>query len=166
MTEVAATAQVQLDLKIRVDDLSGPEIASLLSEHLQSLAEVSPPESRHALNLAELRQPDVTFWSAWHGSELAGCAALKELDAMHGEVKSMRTAKKFLRKGVAAKLLEQVVSEARRRGYGRVSLETGAMKYFEPAHRLYQKLGFRTCAPFGTYVEDPNSLFMTLELEK
>jgi len=151
-------------LEIKIDDLSGPAIAELLTEHLQCMAEVSPPESRHALNLEELRKPDITFWSVWQGHELVGCGALKELDPQHGEIKSMRTAKVHLRKGVAAKLLEHIISEAKRRGYCRLSLETGSMPYFEPAHQLYRKFGFRTCPPFVGYVEDPNSVFMTREL--
>lgn len=149
---------------IKIDDLSGPEIAGLLSEHLRCMAEVSPPESRHALNLDELRAPDITFWSAWQGNELAGCGALKELNAEHGEIKSMRTARAHLRKGVASLLLERIVLEAKRRAYRRLSLETGSMAYFEPARRLYGKFGFRSCPPFGGYRKDPNSVFMTREL--
>ena len=150
--------------EIKLDDLSGPEIAELLAEHLRSLAEVSPPESRHALNFDGLRQPGVTFWSVWQGDELVGCGALKELDREHGEIKSMRTAKAHLRKGVGAKILEHIISEAQRRGYRRLSLETGAMEYFQPAHNLYRKFGFRNCTPFGEYREDPNSIFMTREI--
>src|SRR4029453_6606646 len=128
------------------------------------MAGVSPPESRHALNLDELRAPDITFWSVWHGSELVGCGALKELDDAHGEIKSMRTAAAHLRKGVGTMVLQQIISEATRRGYRRLSLETGAMPYFEPAHSLYRKFGFRNCPPFAGYREDANSIFMTREL--
>jgi putative acetyltransferase len=124
-----------------------------------------PPESRHALNLDGLRKPDITFWSVWQGHELAGCGALKQLDAEHGEVKSMRTAKAHLRQGVAGMLLERIISEAKRRGYRRLSLETGSMPYFEPARRLYRKFGFTICPPFAGYFEDPNSVFMTKELD-
>lgn len=151
-------------LEIRIDDLSGPEIAELLAEHLRCMGEVSPPESRHALNLDGLRKPDVTFWSAWSGNELVGCGALKELDAQHGEIKSMRTAAAHLREGVGSRVLEHILSEAKRRGYRRLSLETGAMPYFEPAHQLYRKFGFSQCPPFAGYSEDPNSVFMTKEL--
>ena len=147
-----------------MDDLTGPEIANLLSEHLRSLAEITPPESRHALNLDELRRPDVIFWSAWSGPDLVGCGALKEIDPYHGEVKSMRTAKASLRKGVASRVLQQIISEAKRRGYRRLSLETGSKDAFEPARRLYSKFGFRPCPPFNGYIEDPISTFMTLEL--
>ena len=139
-------------MQIKIDDFSGPEIAELLTEHLRRLAEVSPPCSRHALNLAELRRPDITFWSVWEGRELVGCGALKELNPRHGEIKSMRTM-----------LLEYIISEAKRRGYDRLSLETGSMQYFAPAQSLYRKFGFRTCPPFHGYVEDPNSIFMTKE---
>lgn len=151
-------------MTIRKDDLSGPEIAALLAEHLQCMAEVSPPESCHALNIQKLRQPEITFWSVWQGEELAGCGPLKELDATHAEIKSMRTANAHLRKGVATMLLEHIIQEAKRRGYRRLSLETGAMAFFEPARRLYSRFGFQRCAPFGDYVEDPNSVFMTKEL--
>jgi putative acetyltransferase len=151
-------------MQIRQDDLSGPEIAELLTEHLRSLADVSPPESRHALDLDELRKPDIQFWSVWIANELAGCGALKHLEVGHGEIKSMRTAKAHLRKGVGSFVLQEIISEAMRRGYRRLSLETGSMPYFEPAHRLYRKFGFSPCPPFAGYVDDPNSLFMTKQL--
>lgn len=153
-----------MNLEIRIDDLSGPEIEALLNHHLECLAAVSPPESRHALNLDGLRRPDVTFWSVWRGGALAGCGALKELDAGHGEIKSMRTAPVHLRTGVASFVLRHILSEAHRRGYRRLSLETGSMAYFAPAHALYRKFGFRPCPPFADYRDDPNSVFMTREI--
>lgn len=151
-------------MRILIDNLEGAEIRGLLSEHLQAMERTSPPESRHALDVAGLRQPGVTFWSIWDGDELAGCGALKALDATHAEIKSMRTAASHLRKGVASKMLEYLIAEARRRGYRRLSLETGSMAYFEPARRLYARFGFEPCAPFGSYTEDPNSVFMTRSL--
>ncbi len=151
-------------LHIRPDDLTGPEIIALLHEHLRCMAEVSPPESRHALNLDGLRQPDITVWTIWSGSELAGCGALKELDATHGELKSMRTAYAFQRKGIASQMLQHLIIEAQRRGYRRLSLETGAQSYFEPARQLYARHGFTFCGPFATYKDDPNSAFMTREI--
>ena len=151
-------------MKVQIDDLSGPEIAELLREHLRGTAKVSPPESRHAQDLDRLRKPDITFWSVWEGKALAGCGALKELDPGHGEIKSMRTAQAHLRKGVATMLLQHITAEAKRRGYRRLSLETGSMAYFDPAQKLYSKFGFKKCAPFASYIEDPNSIFMTKEL--
>jgi putative acetyltransferase len=153
-------------MDIRLDDLRGSEIAKLIGDHLYSMTLHSPPESIHALDLEKLRQPDITFWSAWEGSELLGCAALKELDPQHGEVKSMKTSPKHLRKGVAKQLLEHLIEEAKLRGYQRISLETGPMEAFEAAKRLYAKFGFTYCDPFADYKEDPNSVFMTKELRK
>lgn len=149
---------------IREDDLRGSEIAALLTEHLEDMNAVSPPESKHALNLEGLRRPDITFWTLYKGDELAGCGALKELSAAHGEIKSMRTASAFHRRGVAARLLHHIIDEAQRRGYTRLSLETGSMAYFEPARKLYASFGFEACAPFGDYREDPNSVFLTKDL--
>jgi putative acetyltransferase len=149
---------------IRPDDLTSSQVIELLREHLRCMAVVSPPESRHALKLDELKTPDVTFWSVWEGSELAGCGALKEIDETHAEIKSMRTASGYLRKGVASQMVQHILEEAKRRGYGRLSLETGSMEYFEPARRLYANFGFRICGPFASYLDDPNSVFMTKEL--
>lgn len=151
-------------MEIRVDDLRGAEIIALLHEHLRCMAMVSPPESRHALDLDGLRKPDITFWTIWNGSELAGCGALKEINKLHGEIKSMRTAYAYQRKGVASQVLRHLIKEAKRRGYRRLSLETGSMEYFEPARRLYASFGFTYCGPFGSYEEDSNSKFMTRAL--
>jgi putative acetyltransferase len=151
---------------IRVDDLRGPEIAALLEEHLRDMYSVSPPESVHALDLARLRRPEITFWSVWVEDQLAGCGALKELDKTHAEIKSMRTSAAHARKGVASRLLEFILSEAQRRGYSRLSLETGSQPYFEPARKLYGSFGFSVCGPFEGYVEDPNSVFMTRSLPR
>jgi putative acetyltransferase len=151
-------------MQIRVDNLHGHEIIELLHEHLRCMEQVSPPESRHALDLDELRAQEITFWTIWDGSNLAGCGALKELHTQHGEIKSMRTASAYLRKGVASQMLGHIIGEAKHRGYRRLSLETGAMAYFEPARRLYTDFGFATCRPFAIYAEDPNSVFMTKEI--
>lgn len=122
---------------------------------------ISPPESVHALDLDGLRRPEITFWTAWSGNALLGCGALKELSPDHGEVKSMRTARAHRRSGVARAMLAHIVAEARRRGYERLSLETGSMAEFAPARSLYERFGFRYCEPFAGYVDDPNSVFMT-----
>lgn len=148
-------------MTIRTDDLTGPEIQQLLLEHLFEMRAISPPESVHALDLEGLRKPEITFWTLWEGDALMGCVALKELAAHHGEIKSMRTASAFRRRGVAAKLLQHVLDEAQQRGYERLSLETGSQPFFAPAHQLYTRFGFQPCGPFGSYKEDPNSIFMT-----
>jgi putative acetyltransferase len=152
------------DLRIVQDDLTGPEIAALLREHLAGMHTHSPPESVHALDLAALRSPDITFWTAWEGTALAGCGALKQLDPRHGEIKSMRTASSHLRRGVASMLLAHVIRVARERDYTRLSLETGSGPAFDAAHALYTRFGFRYCGPFADYRDDPFSRFMTLAL--
>lgn len=151
-------------LIIRVDDLRGAAVIALLEEHMRDMLRVSPPGSCHALDLDGLRKPDITFWSIWDRDLLAGTGALKALDAGHAEIKSMRTSRTHLRKGIARIMLEHLLAEARMRGFRRLSLETGAQPYFDPARRLYEAFGFRECPPFGDYVLDPNSVFMTREL--
>ncbi|WP_363796544.1 GNAT family N-acetyltransferase [Lysobacter firmicutimachus] len=151
-------------MDIRIDDLTGSQIHALLQEHLRDMAELSPPESIHALDLDGLRRPDIRFWTVWEKGQLLGCGALRELDSTHGEIKSMRTAEAHRRKGVATRMLGHILDEASRRGYRRLSLETGSMAGFAPARTLYAQFGFVECAPFGDYVEDPNSVFMTRSL--
>jgi len=151
-------------MKIELDDLSRPAIHALLDEHLRSMHALGPPESVHALDLDALRRPGITFWSAWDTTGLLGCGALLELDRKHGEVKSMRTPQARRRTGAGRALLMHIIGVARERGYERLSLETGSVAAFEPAHRLYESAGFTRTGPFGAYVEDPNSVFMTLDL--
>lgn len=151
-------------MEIRIDDVQSPKVIGLLQEHLHSMTLHSPPESIHALDVEALRKPEITFWSVWDGDDLMGCGALKQLTHGHGEIKSMRTATPHLRKGVAARLLHHIIEEARRRGYQRLSLETGSMDAFAAARNLYASFGFGLCPPFADYREDPNSVFMTREL--
>lgn len=151
-------------MQIEVDDLSRPAIHALLEEHLQNMRAMSPPESVHALDLGKLRSPDITFWSVWDGALLLGCGALKELGDGHGEIKSMRTPQAHRRMGAGRAILDHIIDTAKSRGYQRLSLETGSLDAFKPAHRLYESVGFTTCGPFGDYEEDPNSVFMTLRI--
>ncbi|CCN83634.1 putative Acyl-CoA N-acyltransferase [Vibrio nigripulchritudo SFn27] len=151
-------------MEIKIDLLDGQEIVALLNEHLEDMYATSPPESVHALDLDALKKPDITFWSAWDEGELLGCAALKQLDATHAEIKSMRTARTARNRGVASQLLKHVLNVAKERNYSRLSLETGSMEFFKPARTLYEKHGFEYCPPFADYQPDPNSEFMTKKL--
>jgi putative acetyltransferase len=151
-------------VQIELDDPARPDVYALLDEHLRNMHELSPPESVHALDVGSLKSPDVTFWTVRDGATLLGCAALKELDPEHGEVKSMRTPAALRRRGAGRAVLAHIVAVARARGYRRLSLETGSMAAFAPAHRLYETFGFTYCGPFGDYEPDPNSVFMTLRL--
>jgi putative acetyltransferase len=151
-------------MHIEVDDLTRRDVHALLAEHLADMHATSPPDSVHALDRSGLSDPTVTVWTLWDGPQVLGCAALKELSALEGEVKSMRTTALARGRGVASSLLTHVMDEARRRGYQRLSLETGTQPFFAPARRLYERHGFITCAPFGDYTADPNSTFFTRTL--
>jgi putative acetyltransferase len=152
-------------MHIKIDALTGPEIGIFLEEHLADMRAVSPPESKHALDLEALRKPDIAFWTAWNDGRLVGCCALKQLDPHHGEVKSMRVARDQRAQGLGSALVKHIIAQARERGIRRLSLETGAMAFFEPARRLYRRHGFVDCGPFGSYKPDPNSVFMTLPIQ-
>ena len=150
---------------IKLDDLTDKRTIELISTHLAGMAENSPPESIHALNVEGLKRDNVAFYSAWKDEEIMGCGALQELTTKHGEVKSMRTVEKHLKKGVARVILHHIINEAKMRGYARLSLETGSREAFQPARQLYESFGFTYCEPFDKYTDDPNSLFMTLEID-
>ena len=154
------------DYEIERDDLSRREVLELIEEHLKNMHEISPPENVFSFDAAKLKAADITFWTAWQGSTLLGCAALKELSAEAGEVKSMRTVGWQRRAGVGRALLRHVVEVAKSRGYQRLYLETGRHPAFVPAHTLYRSAGFAFCGPFGTYRESDFSVFMCLSLDQ
>jgi putative acetyltransferase len=151
-------------MEVKADDLTGADIAAFLAEHVQEMRAMSPLESMHALDLAELREPGITFWSVWDAGQLVGCGAIKKLDDDHAEVKSMRVAADRKRSGIASAMLAHIVEEAQARGFSRLSLETGSSAHFEPARKLYEKFGFEYCGPFADYRLDPHSVFMTRAL--
>lgn len=151
-------------MRIEIDDPTAADVLALLEEHLRDMHEHSPPGSVHALDVRGLVAPEITFFTAREGGALLACGALKELDAAHAEIKSMRTPATLRRRGAGRAMLAHLVGEARARGYQRLSLETGSAPAFAPAHRLYETAGFEPCGPFADYVADPNSVFMTLRL--
>lgn len=151
-------------MRIVEDDLTGDAITELLRFHLTEAHRNSPAGLAFAFDIDRLRAPDVTFWSLWDGVELAGCGALKQLSPDHGEIKSMRTAPGQLRKGVAALLVAHLVAESRRRGYQRLSLETGSTPAYAPALALYARHGFVEGEPFSDYVPSDFNRFFHLAL--
>jgi putative acetyltransferase len=151
-------------MRIEVDDVSRPQVLALLEEHLRNMYEITPPEHVFAFDAAKLRQPGVVFWTAWEADALLGCAALKELSPTQGEVKSMRTPARLRRHGAGRALLNHMLQVARERGYRELFLETGCQPAFVPAQTLYRSVGFRECGPFGSYEENGNSVFMSLQL--
>jgi putative acetyltransferase len=147
-------------LEIHEDDLQGSAIKTLLEEHIEDMRSTSPPESKHALDLDELKQPDILFWSAYLHAKLVGCIALKLHEDGWGEIKSMRTVDEARGRGVASQLVVFLIENAKSRGVRQLYLETGAMDFFKPARLLYEKHGFSDCGPFADYKLDPNSVFM------
>lgn len=148
-------------MDIRIDDLSGPEVKQILTEHLKDMFAASPPECVFALDLDGLKKPNITFWTVWEDRQLLGCGALKILDKTHGEIKSMRTTGAARNKGVASTLLRHILDTAKQRGLNTISLETGSQDFFAPARKLYAKHDFTECGPFSDYKLDPHSVFMT-----
>ena len=147
-------------IDVRQDDLSSADVQSLVAEHLSGMHSNSPPGHAHALATEKLRVPNVTFWTARIDGMLCGCGALKELDPLTGEVKSMRTRAAYVRRGVGQAILDEIIRAARRRGYSRLLLETGTGQAFEPAHALYRRNGFEWSGSFGEYTATDFNVFM------
>ena len=153
-----------MDLYFTLDPATDARVVAFLQEHLDDMYRISPPESVHALDVTQLRQPGIRFWTAWLDDALVATAAIKRLDGAHAEVKSMRTTASLRGQGIAARMLAHAIAEARALGHARLSLETGSQPFFAPARALYAKHGFAGCGPFGSYRPDPSSHFMTRTL--
>jgi putative acetyltransferase len=153
-------------MRIIAGDLNNSQVRALLEHHVTTAFAETARGSAHALDLEGLKASDINVWAAWDCDTLLAVGALKRLSIDHGEIKSMHTAQVSRRKGVGAAMLLHIVEAARAMGLSRLSLETGSWPYFLPARELYKRHGFLECPPFGQYVPDPNSVFMTLELRK
>jgi putative acetyltransferase len=151
-------------IRIVPGDFSDARVIDLLRVHLTTARAQTAPGSAHALDVAGLQAPDITFWTIWGDDALLGVGALKRLSADHGEVKSMHTAEPARRKGAGTAMLRHIIAAARAGGMTRLSLETGSWDYFRPARAFYARQGFIECPPFADYVLDPNSVFMSLDL--
>jgi putative acetyltransferase len=149
---------------IRPGDFANQQVKALLARHLEGMHASSPPGHVFALDWSGLQTPDISFYTLWENEELLGCGALKEIGPRAGEIKSMRTADAHLRRGVGAEILEHIIAEARRRGYERLSLETGSGPAFEPALTLYRKYGFVEGEAFGGYQKSAFNQFLHLDL--
>ena len=153
-------------MRIVPGDLGDPRVIDLLQIHLKCARAETAPGSAHALDITGLKSLDITFWTAWDDEVLVGFGALKRLSADHGEVKSMHTVESERGNGIGSAMLRHIMAAARARGMSRLSLETGSWDYFRPARALYRRHGFVECAPFGDYLPDPNSVFMSIDLGK
>jgi len=150
-------------MEIRNDDPAAPHVAELLALHLRELQQVMG-EHAFALDASGLSAENVRFWSAWRCDTLVGFGALKELDSSHGEIKSMRAAPTARGTGVGLAMLQHIIAEARRRGYARLSLETGTAPLHDPAVALYRSVGFVSCEAFDDYQPSAHNQFLRLEL--
>ena len=153
-------------LRIVSGDLNDLRVVELVRTHLLSSRAETAPYSAHALDLDGLQSADISFWTIWDDDMLLGMGALKRLSADHGEVKSMHTVQSARRRGLGSAMLRYIIATARAAGMSRLSLETGSWDYSQRARALYRSHGFVECPPFGDYVPDPNSVFMTLELRE
>ena len=138
-----------------------PEVNQLLTKHFIELRAASPEGSAHVLDIPGLKISSIKFWSFWKNDELFGCGALKFLDKNHGEFKSIRIHDNFKKKGESIKIIEHLIKEAKKLNIERISLETGAGKFFAPARKLFKKCDFKPCKPFAHYKEDINSIYLT-----
>ena len=152
-------------LKSIEGNFDNPEVNELLVKHFSELRTVSPEDSCHVLDIAGLKDPSIKFWSLWENNELMGCGALKFLDKNHGEFKSIRVHDDFRAKGKGIKVINHLIDEAKKLKIKRISIETGAGKFFIPARKLFNNCDFKPCPPFAHYKEDTNSLYLTKLLD-
>ena len=148
-------------LKSIEGNFDNPEVHELLTKHFIELRAASPEGSAHVLDILGLKVPSIKFWSLWEKNQLMGCGALKFLDKDHGEFKSIRVHDDFRGKGNGIKVINHLINEARKLKIKKLSLETGAGNFFDPAKKLFHNCGFTPCPPFAHYLEDANSLYLS-----
>ena len=148
-------------LKSIEGNFNHPEVNELLTKHFIELRAASPEGSAHVLDIPGLKVSSIKFWSLWENENLFGCGALKFLDVSHGELKSIRIHDNFKSKGNGIKVIKHLIDEAKKLNIKRISIETGAGKFFEPARKLFKRCNFEPCEPFAHYKEDINSIYLT-----
>tara|TARA_B100001123_G_scaffold333769_1_gene376765 strand:+ start:12 stop:479 length:468 start_codon:yes stop_codon:yes gene_type:complete len=148
-------------LKSIEGNFNHPKVNELLTKHFIELRAASPEGSAHVLDIAGLKVASIKFWSLWENEKLFGCGALKFLDKEHGEFKSIRVHDNFRNKGNGIIVIKHLIEEAKKLKIKRISIETGAGKFFIPARKLFKKCNFEPCKPFAHYKEDANSIYLT-----
>ena len=149
-------------LKSIEGNFDNTEVHELLIKHFTELRSVSPEGSTHVLDINGLKDSTIKFWSLWEDDNLMGIGALKFLNKEHGEFKSIRVNDKFRNKKYGLNVINHLVEEAKKLHIKKLSLETGAGKFFNPARKLFIKYGFKVCGPFSHYEEDINSVYMSI----
>jgi len=148
-------------LKTIEGNFDNPEVNKLLISHFIELRAASPKGSAHVLDIDGLKHSSIKFWSLWKNRMLMGCGALKFLDNIHGEFKSIRVHDSFRGKGFGAEVINHLITEAKRLNIKQLSIETGAGDFFIPARKLFNNCGFEACEPFAHYKKDINSIYLT-----
>ena len=148
-------------LKSIEGNFDNPEVNKLLTKHFIELKAASPDGSAHVLDIPGLKDSSIKFWSLWENDRIFGCGALKLLSKNHGEFKSIRIHDNFKNQGNGIKVIKHLIDEAKKLKIKRISLETGAGKFFDPARKLFKKCDFTRCKPFAHYKEDVNSIYLT-----
>ena len=148
-------------IKSIVGNFDNPEVNELLKNHFIELRAASPEGSAHVLDIPGLKIDSIKFWSLWENDKLMGCGALKFIDQKHGEFKSIRVHQNFRNKGYGIKIINHLIEEAKKLNIERISLETGAGEFFDPARKLFKKCNFLPCGPFAHYKKDKNSIYLT-----
>ena len=151
-------------MKTIESNFEDPEVNQLLKKHFVELRSVSPKGSTHVLDIEGLQNKSIKFWSIYEHHKLIGCGALKFLDSNHGEFKSIRVADSFRKKGYGKKVISVLFEKSKELGINKICVETGSGEFFLPARRLFKEFGFEECEPFGHYVNDSNSCYMSLEI--
>ena len=142
-------------------NFDNPKVNELLTKHFIELRAASPEGSAHVLDIPGLKDNSIKFWSLWKNDELLGCGALKFLEKGHGEFKSIRVHDNFRNQNNGIKVIEHLIFESKKLDIKRISIETGAGKFFEPARKLFKKCDFKPCEPFAHYKIDKNSIYLT-----
>ena len=148
-------------LKSIEGNFDNPEVNKLLAKHFIELKAASPDGSAHVLDISGLKDSSIKFWSLWENDRIFGCGGLKLLSKDHGEFKSIRIHDNFKNQGNGIKVIKHLIDEAKKLKIKRISLETGASKFFDPARKLFKKCDFTPCKPFAHYKEDVNSIYLT-----
>ncbi|MFN3352981.1 MAG: GNAT family N-acetyltransferase [Brevundimonas sp.] len=161
-----ATPETRLDSQARIvaADFADDQVRELLALHFAQMRGQSPADACHVLDIASLKSPDISLFALWRHETLLGVGALKALHDGTGEIKSMRTRPDAVGRGVGGRILEHIIEEAVRRGYRRLSLETGSGPAFEAALKLYRRRGFAEGEPFGGYPPTDFTVFLHLDL--
>ncbi len=140
------------------------DLSDLMARHTAVMHTDTPPESIHMMDAGQLATSSVAFFVMRQDGAPIGMGAFKRIDEAHAEIKSMHVLSEYRGQSLSRVMLDHLVSAAAAEGITRLSLETGSQDFFEPARRLYARAGFSECGPFGDYVLDPFSVFMTRTL--